>query len=67
MYPQIGHFHFADNPGRHQPGSGELNFKNIFRAIAESGYQGLVSAELSMTKDCSSDDVMRIIAECATW
>ncbi|NMA43845.1 MAG: TIM barrel protein [Oligosphaeraceae bacterium] len=64
---QIGHFHFADNPGRNQPGTGELNFKNIFKAIAESGYEGLVSAELSMTKGCSSDDVMRIIAECATW
>ncbi|MFA6929132.1 MAG: TIM barrel protein [Lentisphaeria bacterium] len=64
---EIGHFHFADNPGRHEPGSGELNYRNIFKAIAATGYTGIVSAEFSLTEKCSSDDVMRILAECATW
>lgn len=63
----IGHYHFADNPGRNEPGTGELNLKNIFKAIAETGYQGIVSAELNLSKDCTVDDAMRILAECGTW
>ncbi|MCX8066146.1 MAG: TIM barrel protein [Candidatus Hydrogenedentes bacterium] len=42
---KIGHFHVADNPGRKEPGTGELNYKNIFKAIAESGYDGFVALE----------------------
>ena len=34
----IGHVHVADVPGRHQPGTGELNFANIFQALREAGY-----------------------------
>lgn len=64
---EIGHYHFADNPGRHEPGTGELNYRNIFKAIAATGYTGIVSAEFSLTANCTSDDVMRIMAECATW
>ncbi|MDD3119156.1 MAG: TIM barrel protein [Victivallales bacterium] len=43
--PYIGHFHFADHPGRHQPGTGEINFANVFRAIAASSYDGWVGME----------------------
>lgn len=64
---EIGHYHFADNPGRHEPGTGELCYRNIFKAIAATGYDGIVSAEFSLTQNCSTDDVMRILAECATW
>jgi hydroxypyruvate isomerase len=42
----IGHFHVADNPGRNQPGTGELNYANIFKAIAETGYDGFVALEM---------------------
>jgi len=35
----------ADNPGRREPGSGELNFENILRAVYELGYAGLVELE----------------------
>jgi len=41
----IGHIQFADNPGRHEPGTGELAFDRIFQVIDESGYAGWVSAE----------------------
>ena len=34
----IGHFHVADNPGRKEPGTGELNYTNIFKAIAKTNY-----------------------------
>ena len=41
----IGHIQFADNPGRNEPGTGELNFPNIFKTIDTLGYAGYVSAE----------------------
>ena len=48
----IGHFHIADNPGRKEPGTGELNYRNIFKAIAETGYDGYVAWECGhSTKD----------------
>ncbi len=47
----IGHFHVADVPGRHEPGTGELDYKNIFEAIEETGYDGYVGCEFSPTGD----------------
>ncbi|MFA6241862.1 MAG: TIM barrel protein [Candidatus Hydrogenedentales bacterium] len=46
---RIGHFHVADNPGRKQPGSGELNYTNIFKAIVATKYDGFVSLECGKT------------------
>lgn len=45
LLPWIGHIQFADNPGRHEPGTGEINFSNVFAAIDSMGYKGWVSAE----------------------
>ncbi|QSP95382.1 hydroxypyruvate isomerase [Marinobacter salinisoli] len=45
LLPWIGHIQFADNPGRHEPGTGEINFSNVFAAIDRLGYKGWVSAE----------------------
>jgi hydroxypyruvate isomerase len=42
---RIGHIQFADTPGRHEPGTGEINFANVFAAIDRIGYQGWVGAE----------------------
>ncbi|ELZ61322.1 MULTISPECIES: hydroxypyruvate isomerase family protein [unclassified Haloferax] len=47
----IGHFHLADVPGRHQPGTGELNVENIFNAIDDTGYDGYVGCEFVPTGD----------------
>ncbi len=41
----IGHIQLADNPGRHEPGSGEINFANLFKAIDAAGYDGWVGCE----------------------
>lgn len=43
--PQIGHIQIADNPGRHQPGTGEINFPFIFRELDAMGYAGSVGLE----------------------
>jgi hydroxypyruvate isomerase len=45
----IGHVHVADVPGRHQPGTGELNFRNILLKLNEAGYQGYIGLEFSPT------------------
>lgn len=42
---RIGHIQLADNPGRHEPGTGEINWKNLFKAIDETGYQGWIGCE----------------------
>ncbi len=44
---RIGHFHIGDHPGRHEPGSGEVNYRNVFRAIFDLGdsYQGYAALE----------------------
>ncbi|MDO6563093.1 TIM barrel protein [Amphritea sp. 1_MG-2023] len=41
----IGHIQFADVPGRHEPQTGELNFRNIFQALDDMGYSGVTSLE----------------------
>ncbi len=41
----FGYFHIADVPGRHQPGTGELNYVNILKALKASGYSGGVGFE----------------------
>lgn len=43
---QFGHIHVADVPGRHEPGTGELNYPNILACLEQSGYTGLVGFEL---------------------
>lgn len=45
----IGHFHAADVPGRHQPGTGEINYANVFAAIDKLGYNYYVGLEYSPT------------------
>jgi hydroxypyruvate isomerase len=47
----IGHFHIADVPGRHHVGSGEINYKNVFAAIAGTPYSAYVGMELQPTID----------------
>ena len=43
--PWIRHVQFSDAPGRHEPGTGTVDFPVIFRAIAASSYSGWVGAE----------------------
>jgi hydroxypyruvate isomerase len=45
--PQIGHIQLADNPGRHEPGSGEINFPFLLRHLDHIGYAGWVGCEYS--------------------
>ena len=42
---EIGHFQIADNPGRNEPGTGEINYPNVFRHIDASAYDGWIGCE----------------------
>jgi hydroxypyruvate isomerase len=42
---RIGHVQIADNPGRHEPGTGEINYPFLFGWLDRIGYTGWVSAE----------------------
>jgi len=48
---QIGHFHAAGLPGRHELYTGELNYPAIFRAIDATGYSGYVGLEYFPVED----------------
>ena len=43
--PRIGHIQIADNPGRHEPGTGEINYPWLFRHLDAIGYPGWVGCE----------------------
>lgn len=45
LLPFIGHIQIADNPGRHEPGTGEINFEVLLREIDAMGYTGHVGCE----------------------
>jgi len=43
--PYVAVFHVADNPGRNDPGTGEMNYPNIYKAIQKAGYSGYLAME----------------------
>jgi hydroxypyruvate isomerase len=44
-WSEIGAFHLGDNPGRQEPGTGEINFNNIFKYILSKGYDDVLCME----------------------
>lgn len=42
---EIAYFQIGDNPGRNEPGTGELNYRNIFKHIKERGFEGVLGME----------------------
>lgn len=51
---QLGHVHVADNPGRLEPGTGEIAYGNVFDALDRAGYEGYVGLEFAETSDGTS-------------
>ena len=47
----LGLVHIADVPGRHEPGTGEINYQNIFRKLAELQYTGMAAMEFHPSGD----------------
>ena len=59
---KIGHFHAAGNPGRHELTRGELDYRQIFAALSEAGYNGYVGLEY-----WPLDDALAGLREIANW
>ncbi|MBS3763625.1 MAG: TIM barrel protein [Planctomycetes bacterium] len=52
----FNHVHVADVPGRHEPGTGEINYRNVFQALDEAGYTGYCGFEFKPLDN--SDDAL---------
>lgn len=57
----FGLFHVADAPGRHEPGTGAVNWKNVLKHLNNEGYQGYVSFELYPKS--TSEEAIKAIKE----
>ena len=44
-WEEIAYLQIGDNPGRKEPGTGEMNYKNIFKHVYEKGYRGVLGME----------------------
>ena len=60
----VGLVHIADVPGRHQPGTGEINYSTIFRKLAQLRYQGYAAMEFMPQGDTVA--ALRAAREMAT-
>lgn len=44
-WDEIGYFQIGDNPGRKEPTTGEINYKNLFKYIHDRGFEGILGME----------------------
>ena len=44
-WDEIGYLQIGDNPGRKEPGTGEMNYRNIFKHIHSKGFKGILGME----------------------
>ena len=49
-WDEIAAFHLGDNPGRKEPTTGEINYRNVFKWIHDKGYQGVLCMEHGQSK-----------------
>jgi hydroxypyruvate isomerase len=56
-WDEIGYFQVGDNPGRNEPGTGEINYKNVFKAIHARGYTGVMGMEHGKSKSGKEGEI----------
>ena len=49
-WDEIGYFQIGDNPGRKEPGTGEINYRNVFQHIHAKGFDGIMGMEHGNSK-----------------
>ncbi|MFJ9839501.1 TIM barrel protein [Kitasatospora sp. NPDC101155] len=52
---RIGHVQIADNPGRNEPGTGDLDFEDLFARLSAAGYSGSIGLEYRPSTGVSAD------------
>ena len=50
-WDEIAYFQIGDNPGRNEPTTGEINYKNVFKFIHEKGFKGILGMEHGNASD----------------
>ncbi|MAC19882.1 MAG: xylose isomerase [Phycisphaerae bacterium] len=60
-WSEIAYFQVGDNPGRREPTTGEIDYRNVFRHIRSRGFQGIVGMEHGMSRG-GKEGVERLIA-----
>jgi hydroxypyruvate isomerase len=63
--PHLGLVHIADVPGRHEPGTGEINYPNIFRKLTELNFTGVAAMEFHPSGDSVTQ--LRAARDMALW
>ncbi len=61
-WDEIAYFQIGDNPGRKEPTTGEINYKNIFRHVHEKGYRGVWGMEHGNAKPGKEGELALIAA-----
>lgn len=54
LLDRVGHVQIADAPGRHQPGTGQIDFRALFELLDQSGYSGAVGLEYIPSPDTAA-------------
>ncbi len=54
-WDEIAAYHIGDNPGRKEPTTGEINYKNIFKHLYHKGYKGVLCTEHGKSKGNSKE------------
>ncbi len=65
-WDEIAYFQIGDNPGRKEPGTGEINYKNIFQHVHSKGYRGVWGMEHGNFRDGKEGEaaVIKAYREC---
>lgn len=61
-WDEIAYFQIGDNPGRKEPGTGEVNYKNVFKHIDTKGFNGIIGMEHGNAKPGKEGEVALIAA-----
>ncbi|MGK6353329.1 hydroxypyruvate isomerase family protein [Parapedobacter sp. DT-150] len=61
-WDEIAYFQTGDNPGRREPTTGEINYKNLFKHIYDKGYRGVVGMEHGKSVDGKEGELKLIAA-----
>ena len=68
-WDEIAYIQVGDNPGRKEPTTGEINYRNIFRWLHARGYDGVVGMEHGLSKPGKKGEAALIEAyrECDSY
>jgi hydroxypyruvate isomerase len=59
-WDEIAYYQVGDNPGRNEPDTGEINYRNLFKYLHEKGYQGIIGMEHGNSGD-GKEGEMKVI------